>query len=255
MLAGRPRKGGYGMREMKAPEPRVIVALDFPDMTSAVDLAARLDPAVCAVKVGKELFTAAGPDLVRELVRRGFRVFLDLKFHDIPNTVAQACAAATRLGVWMLNVHAAGGSAMLTAARDAVVKAAGADGRARPLLVAVTLLTSLDAGDLAAIGVAGTAEAQVLRLARLAQASGLDGVVCSAREAAELRAACGSQFKLITPGIRPAGTATHDQARIMTPEAAIAAGADYLVIGRAITAAPDPLRALHDINGTLGVPA
>ncbi len=240
---------------MKSPEPRVIVALDFPDTTSAVDLAARLDPAACAVKVGKELFTAAGPDLVRELVRRGFRVFLDLKFHDIPNTVAQACAAATRLGVWMLNVHAAGGSAMLTAARDAVVKAAAADGSARPLLVAVTLLTSLDAGDLAAIGVVGTAEAQVLRLARLAQASGLDGVVCSAREAPELRAACGSQFKLITPGIRPAGTATHDQARIMTPEAAIAAGADYLVIGRAITAAPDPLRALHDINGTLGVPA
>ena len=243
------------MREMKSPEPRVIVALDFPDTTSAFDLAARLDPAACAVKVGKELFTAAGPDLVRELVRRGFRVFLDLKFHDIPNTVAQACAAATRLGVWMLNVHAAGGSAMLTAARDAVVKAAAADGSARPLLVAVTLLTSLDAGDLAAIGVVGTAEAQVLRLARLAQASGLDGVVCSAREAPELRAACGSQFKLITPGIRPAGTATHDQARIMTPEAAIAAGADYLVIGRAITAAPDPLRALHDINGTLGVPA
>ena len=240
---------------MKSPEPRVIVALDFPDTTSAVDLAARLDPAACAVKVGKELFTAAGPDLVRELVRRGFRVFLDLKFHDIPNTVAQACAAATRLGVWMLNVHAAGGSAMLTAARDAVVKAAAADGSARPLLVAVTLLTSLDAGDLAAIGVVGTAEAQVLRLARLAQASGLDGVVCSAREAPELRAACGRQFKLITPGIRPAGTATHDQARIMTPEAAIAAGADYLVIGRAITAAPDPLRALHDINGTLGVPA
>ena len=144
---------------------------------------------------------------------------------------------------------------MRTAARDAVVKAAAADGSARPLLVAVTLLTSLDAGDLAAIGVVGTAEAQVLRLARLAQASGLDGVVCSAREAPELRAACGSQFKLITPGIRPAGTATHDQARIMTPEAAIAAGADYLVIGRAITAAPDPLRALHDINGTLGVPA
>ena len=240
---------------MKSPEPRVIVALDFPDMTSAVDLVARLDPAACAVKVGKELFTAAGPDLVRELVRRGFRVFLDLKFHDIPNTVAQACAAATRLGVWMLNVHAAGGSAMLTAARDAVVKASAADGSARPLLVAVTLLTSLDAGDLAAIGVAGTAEAQVLRLARLAQSSGLDGVVCSAREAAELRAVCGSQFKLITPGIRPAGTATHDQARIMTPEAAIAAGADYLVIGRAITAAPDPLRALHDINGALGVPA
>jgi orotidine-5'-phosphate decarboxylase len=242
------------MPEMKSAEPRVIVALDFPDARSALDLAARLDPPACAVKVGKELFTAAGPELVRELVRRGFRVFLDLKFHDIPNTVAQACAAATRLGVWMINVHAAGGGAMLTAARDAVTKAA-ADRGARPLLVAVTLLTSLDAGDLAAIGVAGTAEAQVLRLARLAQANGIDGVVCSAQEAPMLRTACGSQFKLITPGIRPAGTAAHDQARIMTPEAAIAAGADYLVIGRAITAAPDPLRALHDINAALGVPA
>jgi len=240
---------------MKAPEPRVIVALDFPDATSALALAARLDTAACAVKVGKELFTGAGPDLVRELVRRGFRVFLDLKFHDIPNTAAQACAAATHLGVWMINVHAAGGGAMLAAAREAVVKAAAADGSTRPLLVAVTLLTSLDAGDLAAIGVAGTAEAQVLRLARLAQASGLDGVVCSAQEAAMLRTACGSEFKLVTPGIRPAGTATHDQVRIMTPEAAIAAGADYLVIGRAITAAPDPLRALRDINASVGVPA
>ncbi len=238
---------------MKSPEPRVIVALDFPDMMSAFGLAARLDPAVCAVKVGKELFTVSEAGLVRELVRRGFRVFLDLKFHDIPNTVAQACAAATRLGVWMIDVHATGGSAMLTAARDAVAATAATEGRTRPLLIAITVLTSLDADDLAAIGVAGTAEAQVLRLARLVQASGLDGVVCSAQEAAMLRAACGSQFKLVTPGIRPAGTAAHDQARIMTPEAAIAAGADYLVIGRAITGAPDPLRALHDINATLGL--
>ena len=238
---------------MKSPEPRVIVALDFPDMMSAFGLAARLDPAACAVKVGKELFTVSEAGLVRELVRRGFRVFLDLKFHDIPNTVAQACAAATRLGVWMIDVHATGGSAMLTAARDAVATTAATEGRTRPLLIAITVLTSLDADDLAAIGVAGTAEAQVLRLARLVQASGLDGVVCSAQEAAMLRAACGSQFKLVTPGIRPAGTAAHDQARIMTPEAAIAAGADYLVIGRAITGAADPLRALHDINATLGL--
>jgi orotidine-5'-phosphate decarboxylase len=241
--------------ELKSPEPRVIVALDFPDMMSAFGLAARLDPALCAVKVGKELFTAAEAGLVRELVRRGFRVFLDLKFHDIPNTVAQACAAATRLGVWMIDVHAAGGSAMLTAAREAVAKTAAAEGRERPLLVAITVLTSLDAGDLAAIGVAGTAEVQVLRLARLAQASGLDGVVCSAHEAAMLRTACGIDFKLVTPGIRLAGTAVHDQARAMTPEAAIAAGADYLVIGRAITGAADPLRALRDINATLGVAA
>ncbi len=241
------------MPDVNSPEPRVIVALDFPDMMSAFGLAARLDPAACAVKVGKELFTVAEAGLVRELVRRGFRVFLDLKFHDIPNTVAQACAAATRLGVWMIDVHAAGGSAMLAAARDAVAKTAAAEGRPRPLLIAITVLTSLDAADLAAIGVAGPAEAQVLRLARLAQASGLDGVVCSAQEAATLRAACGSGFKLVTPGIRLAGTAAHDQARVMTPEAAIAAGADYLVIGRAITGAVDPLRALHDINTTLGL--
>jgi orotidine-5'-phosphate decarboxylase len=240
---------------LKSPGPRVIVALDFPDMMSAFGLAARLDPAVCAVKVGKELFTAADAGLVRELVRRGFRVFLDLKFHDIPNTVAQACAAATRLGVWMIDVHAAGGAAMLAAARDAVAKSAAAEGRTPPLLIAITVLTSLGADDLAAIGVAGTAEAQVLRLARLAQTCGLDGVVCSAQEAAMLRAACGADFKLVTPGIRPAGTEAHDQARVMTPEAAIAAGADYLVIGRAITGAADPLRALRDINVKLGIAA
>ena len=235
-------------------EPRVIVALDFPDMMSAFGLAARLDPAACAVKVGKELFTVAEAGLVRELVRRGFRVFLDLKFHDIPNTVAQACSAATRLGVWMIDVHAAGGSAMLKAARDAVADAAKDAGKPRPLLVAVTVLTSLTADDLAATGVMGTPEAQVLRLARLAQANGLDGVVCSAQEAAALRAACGPGFKLVTPGIRPAGSAAHDQARVMTPQAAIAAGADYLVIGRAITGAADPLRALTEINEALGAP-
>ncbi len=240
---------------MKSPGPRVIVALDFPDMMSAFGLAARLDPAVCAVKVGKELFTAAEAGLVRELVRRGFRVFLDLKFHDIPNTVAQACAAATRLGVWMIDVHAAGGEAMLAAARDAVAKTAAEEGRTPPLLIAITVLTSLGADDLAAIGVAGTAEAQVLRLARLAQTCGLDGVVCSAQEAAMLRAACGADFKLVTPGIRPAGADAHDQARVMTPEGAIAAGADYLVIGRAITGAADPLRALRDINVKLGIAA
>ena len=250
---GSDRGGADEVRALKhGAEPRIIVALDFPDMMSAFALAARLDPARCAVKVGKELFTVAGAGLVRELVHRGFRVFLDLKFHDIPSTVAQACAAATRLGVWMLDVHAAGGAAMLAAARDAVATTAAAEGRARPLLLAVTVLTSLGAEDLAATGVTGSAEAQVLRLARLAQASGLDGVVCSAQEAAMLRAACGRGFRLITPGIRPAGTAAHDQARVMTPEAAVAAGADYLVIGRAITAAPDPLRALNDINTALG---
>ncbi|TMH02128.1 MAG: orotidine-5'-phosphate decarboxylase [Betaproteobacteria bacterium] len=237
---------------MTAAEPRVIVALDFPDMMSAFGLAARLDPSACAVKVGKELFTVAEAGLVRELVRRGFRVFLDLKFHDIPNTVAQACIAATHLGVWMVDVHAAGGGAMMKAAREAVAAAAKDESKPRPLLVAVTVLTSLTAEDLAATGVTGTPEAQVLRLARLAQANGLDGAVCSAQEAAALRAACGPQFKLVTPGIRPAGSAAHDQARVMTPHAAIAAGADYLVIGRAITAAADPLRALREINAALG---
>jgi len=236
-------------------EPRIIVALDFPDMMSAFGLAARLDPAVCAVKVGKELFTVAEAGLVRELVRRGFRVFLDLKFHDIPNTVAQACAAATRLGVWMIDVHAAGGSAMMAAARESVASTAAAERRERPLLIAITVLTSLDATDLEAIGVAGGAQAQVLRLARLAQASGLDGVVCSAHEAAMLRAQCGRDFKLITPGIRPAGGDAHDQVRVMTPEAAIAAGADYLVIGRAITSAVDPLAALTAINAAIAMPA
>lgn len=235
--------------------PRIIVALDFPDALAALALVDKLDRALCGVKVGKELFTAAGPDLVRELVRRGFRVFLDLKYHDIPNTVGQACAAATRLGVWMMNVHASGGAAMLDAARDAVAMTAADLRTPRPLLIAVTILTSLDASDLGAIGIAGTPASQVLRLAQLAKAEGLDGVVCSAHEAASLRSACGPDFKLITPGIRPAGTAAHDQARVMTPEAAMAAGADYLVIGRAITGVADPLKALQAINRSLGFAA
>jgi orotidine-5'-phosphate decarboxylase len=234
------------------PDPRVIVALDFSDPAAALGLAARLDPSKCALKVGKELFTAADAGLVRDLVRRGFRVFLDLKFHDIPNTVAQACAAATRLGVWMIDVHVSGGSAMLVAARDAVARTARETGHARPLLIGVTLLTSLSASDLASIGVAGTPEEQVLRLARLAQANGLDGVVCSAREASLLKQACGPEFRLVTPGIRPAGVAAHDQMRVMTPEAAIAAGADYLVVGRAITASPHPLATLDAINEAIG---
>jgi orotidine-5'-phosphate decarboxylase len=179
-------------------------------------------------------------------------VFLDLKFHDIPNTVAQACAAATRLGVWMLNVHASGGTAMLAAAREAVDRAAAGTGRAKPHLIAVTVLTSLRAADLSATGIADAPEAQVLRLAKLAQANGLDGVVCSSREAASLRAACGPKFLLVTPGIRPAGADAHDQARTATPSEAIAAGADFLVIGRPITQAPDPQAALESIHRTLG---
>jgi orotidine-5'-phosphate decarboxylase len=236
-------------------DPRVIVALDFEHPLPALALADRLDPAACALKVGKELFVVAGPEPVRWLVARGFRVFLDLKFHDIPNTVAQACAAAARLGVWMLNVHGAGGRAMLAAARAAVDRAAGSEGRSAPLLIAVTVLTSLADADLRETGVTATTAQQALALARLAGACGLDGVVCSAVEAPALRAALGARFKLVTPGIRPAGSARDDQARIVTPDAALAAGADYLVIGRPITRAPDPLAALAAINASLRVAA
>jgi len=232
-------------------DSRIIVALDFPDTAPALALAARLDPAECALKIGKELFVAGGPDTVRTLVQRGFRVFLDLKFHDIPNTVAQACAAATRLGAWMMTVHASGGSAMLAAARGAVDAAAQEDGRKPPLLIAVTVLTSLSALDLGDIGVADTPAGQAKRLARLAAANDLDGVVCSAVEAPTLRAATSPQFLLVTPGIRPAGSVSDDQARVVTPEAAIANGADYLVIGRPITRASDPVTALRAINASL----
>jgi len=237
------------------PDPRVIVALDFAHPMHALALADRLDPAACALKVGKEMFVVAGPEPVRWMVARGFRVFLDLKFHDIPNTVAQACAAATRLGVWMLNVHAAGGGAMLSAARAAVDAAAAEQGRPKPLLIAVTVLTSLGDADMRATGIEGNAAQQALRLARLTAAKGLDGVVCSAQEARVLRSALGLEFKLVTPGIRLAGSAKDDQARIITPQAAIANGADYLVIGRPITQAGDPVAALAAINASLGAAA
>jgi orotidine-5'-phosphate decarboxylase len=230
----------------------VIVALDFAEPRQAMALVERMDPKNCALKVGKEMFVIAGPEPVRRMIERGFRVFLDLKFHDIPNTVAQACAAATRLGVWMLNVHAAGGRAMLKAARDAVDSASALRGTPKPLLIGVTVLTSLDAGDLEEVGFAGTPEAMALRLARLSAECGLDGVVCSAVEAPVLRRALGASFKLVTPGIRPGAVAGDDQARIITPEAAIANGADYLVIGRPITQADDPAAALARINATLG---
>jgi orotidine-5'-phosphate decarboxylase len=223
-------------------DPKVIVALDFADSSAALDLAQRLDPALCRVKIGKELFTAAGPALVEQLVARGFGVFLDLKFHDIPNTVASACRAAARLGVWMLNVHALGGRAMLQAARDALLQTS-----ASPKLIAVTLLTSMTQEDLADTGIAGTPESAVLRLAALAESCGLDGVVCSAREARSVRVLCGAGFTLVTPGIRPEDAAADDQQRVATPAGAIAAGASYLVIGRPITRAPDPLAALERI--------
>jgi len=231
--------------------PKVLVALDFSDPRHALALADRLDPGACGLKVGKELFVAAGPEPVRRMIERGFNVFLDLKFHDIPNTVAQACAAATRLGVWMFNVHAAGGRDMLMAARQAVHATAIERGGARPWLIGVTVLTSLGDESLREIGFAEGVTQGVNRLARLARDCGLDGVVCSAQETAMLRAAFGPEFRLVTPGIRPAGTTPDDQARVITPEAAVANGADYLVIGRPITQAPDPVAALAKINTAL----
>jgi orotidine-5'-phosphate decarboxylase len=237
---------------MKPTDPRIIVALDFANPMHALALADRLDPRACALKVGKEMFVVAGPEPVRWMIQRGFNVFLDLKFHDIPNTVAQACAAATRLGVWMLNVHAAGGRAMLTAARDSVDRAAAARDGKRPLLIAVTVLTSLDDADLREQGLTEPASAHAVKLARMTADCGLDGVVCSAVEAQAMRAVLGPSFKLVTPGIRPAGTAGDDQARINTPDAAIDAGADYLVIGRPITQAADPVAALAAINASIG---
>ncbi len=224
-------------------DPRVIVALDFAAEEAALQFAGRLDPALCRLKVGKELFTAAGPGCVRKLVGMGFDVFLDLKFHDIPNTVAAACKAAARLGVWMLNVHALGGRAMLSAAREALE---GVD--ARPKLIAVTLLTSMGEQDLREVGIADGSQQGVLRLARLAQGCGLDGVVCSAQEAPMLRRELGRRFCLVTPGIRPAEAAGDDQVRVTTPGDAISMGSDYLVIGRPITRSPDPLQALRRIN-------
>lgn len=224
-------------------DPRIIVALDFPAEAPALALVERLDPGRCRLKVGKELFTRCGPQLVAGLAGRGYQVFLDLKFHDIPNTVAAACAAAADLGVWMINLHASGGTAMMSAAKE---RLAGLGGP--PLLIAVTVLTSLDAGDLAAVGCPGEPAERVLRLAELAQRAGLDGVVCSPREAEAVRRACGPGFRLVTPGVRPAGSASSDQKRVMTPGEAVAAGADYLVIGRPITAAPDPLAAIAAIE-------
>jgi orotidine-5'-phosphate decarboxylase len=223
-------------------DPKIIVALDFPQAAQALTLAKKLDPAKCRVKVGKELFTAAGPQLIEQLQRRGFEVFLDLKFHDIPNTVAQACKAAAALGVWMVNVHALGGRRMMEAARNAL-----ADVAHRPKLVAVTILTSMAQEDLHGIGINASPAHMVELLAGLVHDSGLDGVVCSAQEAPMLRRELGQDFLLVTPGIRPANAATDDQLRVVTPGAALGAGASYLVIGRPITQAPDPLQALQEI--------
>ena len=225
---------------------RIIVALDYPSADTALQLVGQLSPELCRLKVGKELFTRAGPQLVESLVGQGFDVFLDLKFHDIPNTVASACHAAADLGVWMLNVHALGGARMLEAAREGVSRAGYS-----PLLIAVTILTSMDETDLASVGLAGSPLENVMRLARLAQQSGLDGIVCSSREVTSLRAELDRDFRLVTPGIRPAGSQADDQRRIMTPVDAVTNGSDYLVIGRPVTQADDPVGVLRTINSEL----
>lgn len=223
----------------------VIIALDYAERGPALALADQLEPALCRLKVGFELFSAEGPAIVGELVDRGYDVFLDLKFHDIPNTVAHACRVAADLGVWMLNVHALGGSRMMQAAREAVDRSASS-----PLLIAVTVLTSHTAGDLAQVGIGAQPDELVTRLAGLAMESGLDGVVCSAQEAAELRQRY-PRSVLVTPGIRPDGSAADDQRRTMTPAEAIHAGSSYLVIGRPVTRAPDPLAILSRVHSGL----
>ena len=225
---------------------RVIVALDFPDEKSALQLVDSLEPGSCRMKVGKELFTRAGPQLVTTLTQRGFDVFLDLKYHDIPNTVTGACHAAADLGVWMLNVHALGGERMLLAAKEGIQRAGH-----RPLLIAVTLLTSMDEADIEAVGLTGSPEDNVLRLSSLVQECELDGVVCSSRETSVLRARFGEDMLLVTPGIRPAGSARDDQRRVMTPVDAVRNGSSYLVIGRPITQADDPAGVLRTINSEL----
>ena len=227
-------------------ESRIIVALDFAEARRAVALAERLKPTDCRLKVGKELFVRGGPELVRKLVALGFDIFLDLKFHDIPNTVASACRAAAELGVWMVNVHALGGRRMLAAAREALPET-------RPKLVAVTVLTSLERADLVEIGVPSAPEKAVVHLAHLAEVAGLDGVVCSPRELTALRAASSPGFVLVTPGIRPQGADWADQRRVTTPTQALSQGADYLVIGRPITAAPEPVQALASLNSELAL--
>ncbi|GAA0344669.1 orotidine-5'-phosphate decarboxylase [Bowmanella denitrificans] len=228
-------------------DPKVVVALDFDNQKHALQFVDQIDPGSCRLKVGKEMFTYFGPDFVKQLIQRDFDVFLDLKFHDIPNTVAKACVAAAELGVWMVNLHASGGTKMMETSRQALEQF----GNERPLLIAVTVLTSMSETELRATGVDKSPAEQVLHLAKLTKHAGLDGVVCSAQEAQMLKQALGSEFKLITPGIRPAGADIGDQHRVMTPEQAIKAGVDYMVIGRPITQANDPVTALNSINHSL----
>lgn len=238
------------MNQPLQPDPKVVVALDFPKTQLAEDFARQLDPALCRLKVGKELFALGGPQLVEKLITQGFDVFLDLKYHDIPNTVAMACRAAAEMGVWMVNVHSLGGRKMMEAAKEAVLSASH-----QPLLIGVTILTSMEANDLAEIGLQGTPKDNVLRLAKLAHSSGLDGVVSSAQEASDLRKEIGQDFCLVTPGIRPANADVNDQKRIMTPADAMSAGSSYLVVGRPITQAKDPISVLNAINASIGISA
>lgn len=224
-------------------DPKIIVALDYQDSASAIALVNQLDPALCRLKVGKELFTAAGPQFVEQLTRSDFGVFLDLKFHDIPNTVAKACTAASNLGVWMLNVHACGGLEMMQAAQQAVQQTAN-----KPLLIAVTVLTSMNQASLNQIGIQTDLTTHVLNLATLSHQAGLNGVVCSALEAKMLSEKFGPEFCLVTPGIRPANVNQDDQSRVVTPADALKNGSSYLVIGRPITKAENPLKALETIH-------
>jgi len=224
----------------------VIVALDYSNENDALSFVNKINPEQCRLKVGKELFTICGPAIIEKLVSKNFDVFLDLKFHDIPNTVAKACSAAANLGVWMLNVHAFGGSEMMRAAREAIDQSSH-----NPLLIAVTVLTSLSDSELHEIGITNTAEQTVTRLAKLAAVERLDGVVCSAKEVSILAKAISSDFVLVTPGIRPEGSAQGDQKRIVTPHQAMSAGSHYLVIGRPITQADNPENTLNTIIASL----
>lgn len=227
----------------------IIIALDYDNQDMALAFVDKIDPQSCRLKVGKEMFTLYGPQFVQALHQRGFDVFLDLKFHDIPNTTARAVAAAAELGVWMVNIHASGGERMMTAAKEVLLSY----GKDAPLLIAVTVLTSMEHADLLGTGIDVTPAQHAERLALLTKQCGLDGVVCSAHEAQQLKAVCGQAFQLVTPGIRPEGTEAGDQRRIMTPPQAVQAGVDYMVIGRPITRAENPALALQQINQSIGV--
>jgi len=226
----------------------LIVALDYPSIEQALNMADLLDPKLCRVKVGKELFTKAGPKILEALHLRGFQVFLDLKFHDIPNTTANAVAVAADLGVWMVNVHASGGRTMMEACANKLARY-----QVKPLLIGVTVLTSMNQADLHEVGVSASTMDHVLKLASLAKSSGLDGVVCSAQEASMIKQACAQPFSLVTPGIRPAFASKGDQQRVMTPSEAMASGSDYLVVGRPITQADEPQLAMNRVLSEIGL--